>query len=189
MAAFLAISCASWASPPAAATHGCLPTGNGYLRGRLRGELNLDLDWRDAEMECEGDTRPGGRGLRLGISGPRQSDGRRLRFIFGISEVAEGRAGRALPTHLTVIFENESRLFATQGERWCTTDELAQERIGALDGPVRTWRVIARGFCTGPATAPGQDTHILMTRFDFAALITVTDDDGAAEATADNIRR
>ncbi len=130
-------------------------------------------------MECEGEPRPGGRGLRLGISGPRQSDGRRLRFIFGISDAIEGRAGRELPTHLTVIFENESRLFATQGERWCTTDELAQERIGALDGPTRTWRVIARGFCTGPATAPGQATHILMTRFDFAALLTVTDEDTA----------
>jgi len=51
------------ASP--AATHGCLPAGNGYLRARIRGAMNLDIDWHNAEIECDGGLRPDGSGLRV----------------------------------------------------------------------------------------------------------------------------
>lgn len=163
--------------PPTVATH-CLATGNGFLRARLRGALNLDLDWHDADMECAGELRPDGRGIRVALSGPKESDGRRLRFVFGISQAAEGRGGHELPTNLTVIFENEARLFSTQGDAWCTTDQLEQERIGAGDsapgGSTRVWRVIARGFCTGPAANPAGVDHLLVERFDFAGVIRVT---------------
>src|ERR1700730_17467437 len=101
------------AALPAAAggaTPGCLPTGNGYLRARIRGAMNLDLDWRNAEIECDGGPRRGGSGVRGGAAGPRHADGRRLRLVFGVGSVHEGRTGRALPTNLTVIFEGEERL-------------------------------------------------------------------------------
>ncbi len=170
---------ASGPSSTADAPH-CLDTGNGFLRARLRGALDLDLDWHDRDMQCDGELRPDGHGIRVAVSGPRQRDGRRLRFVFGIADAAEGRAGRDLPTNLTVIFENEERLFSTLGDARCTTDALDQERIGAGDpapgGAVRVWRVIARGFCTAPATAPGDGAHLLIERFDFAGLIRVGTD-------------
>ena len=158
------------------ATPGCLPTGNGYLRARIRGAMNLDLDWRNAEIECDGGPRPDGSGLRVSFAGPRHADGRRLRLVFGVGSVHEGRTGRALPTNLTAIFEGEERLFATRGEDHCMVDELRQERLGALGGPLRSWRIVARGFCTSPASTLNSDARILVSRFDFAGTAVFADE-------------
>ena len=167
-----ALAIAAPADPAAAAAHaavsGCLPGGNGYLRARIRGALDLDIDWHNAEIECDGGPRPDGSGLRVSFAGPRHSDGRRLRLVFGVATVQEGSPGRELPTNLTIIFEGEDRLFATRGDDHCTVDELRQERLGALGGPLRSWRVVARGFCTEPASTLSSDARILVTRFDFA---------------------
>jgi hypothetical protein len=156
------------APAPAAAARGCLPTGNGYLRARIRGALNLDIDWRNAEIECDGGPRPDGSGVRVSFAGPPHGDGRRLRMVFGVGSVQEGRTGHDLPTNLTVIFEGEERLFATRGADHCTVDELRQERVGALGGPKRSWRIIARGFCIAPASTLNSNARILVSRFDFA---------------------
>jgi hypothetical protein len=154
-------------APPAAA-RGCLPTGDGYLRARIRGAMNLDIDWHNAEIECDGGPRPDGHGLRVSFAGPAHSDGRRLRMVFGVGAVHEGVTGRDLPTNLTVIFEGEQRLFATRGEDHCTVDELRQERVGALGGPKRSWRIVASGFCISPASTLDSNARILVSRFDFA---------------------
>ncbi|MGE3666565.1 MAG: hypothetical protein AB7G51_08080 [Steroidobacteraceae bacterium] len=169
------------ADPPSraaagAAANGCLPDGDGYLRARVRGALDLDLDWRNDEMECTGGVRPDGSGVRVSIAGPLRSDGRRLRFVFGIVGAAEGAAARQRPTNLTVIFEGERRLFATQGDDKCTVDSLTQARTGPLGGPQRSWRVEAHGFCTGPAATLAGDTRLLVTRFDFAGRIDLQED-------------
>ena len=153
------------AAPPA---HGCLPTGNGYLRARIRGALSLDINWHNAEIECDGGPRPDGNGVRVSFAGPPHPDGRRLRMVFGVGAVREGRTGRDLPTNLTVIFEGEQRLFATRGDDHCTVDELHQERVGALGGPRRSWRIVARGFCISPVSTLDSAARILVSRFDFA---------------------
>jgi len=167
-------------APPAKPTDqhakGCLPSGNGYLRARIRGALNLDIDWHNAEMECEGDLRPNGSGIRVSFAGPLKSDGRRLRMVFGVGNAKEGVAGRELPTNLTVIFEGENRLFTTQGQDRCTVDQLEQQRVGALGGPRRTYRIVARGFCIAPASALSGDGQILVSRFDFAGDATFEDE-------------
>ena len=152
----------------ASSAHGCLPTGNGYLRARIRGALNLDIDWSNAELECDGGPRPDGSGVRVSFAGPPHGDGRRTRLVFGGGAVHEGVTGRDLPTNLSVIFEGEERLFATRGADHCTVDELRQERVGALGGPKRTWRIIARGYCIAPASTLASDARILVSRFDFA---------------------
>lgn len=162
-------------SVPAAA-RGCLPTGNGYLRARIRGAFDLDIDWHDPEMECEGGLRPDGSGLRISFAGPRHSDGRRMRLVFGVEAVQEGHSGHELPTNLTIIFEGEERLFATRGDDHCTVDALTQERLGALAGPERAYRVIARGFCVAPASTLDSSARILVSRFDFAGSALFRDD-------------
>jgi len=163
-------------SRAASATRGCLPTGNGYLRARIRGALNLDIDWHDGELECDGGPRPDGSGVRVSFAGPAHPDGRRIRMVFGVRSVREGRTGRELPTNLTVIFEGEQRLFATRGEDHCTVDELRQERVGALGGPKRSWRIVARGFCIAPASTLSSDARILVSRFDFAGTAVFEDE-------------
>ena len=163
------------ASPLSApSTSGCLPTGNGFLRARIRGVLNLDVDWRNAELECEGAARPDGSGIRLSFAGPLRSDGRRMRMVFGVAHAAEGVSGNALPTNLTVIFEGERRLFATRGDSKCTVDKLEQERVGAVGGEVRSYRVVASGFCTEPANTLNDKERIVVSSFDFAGRVTYT---------------
>jgi hypothetical protein len=166
--AVLAAGAASQAAVPTAAPHGCLASGNGYLRATIRGAMNLDIDWHNGELECEGGPRPDGSGLRLAFAGPAHSDGRRVRLVFGVEAAREGRGGRDLPTNLTVIFEGEERLFSTRGDDHCTVDELRQERVGALGGPVRSWRIVARGFCISPASTLDAKARILVSKFDFA---------------------
>jgi hypothetical protein len=158
-------------------TAGCLKTGNGYLRARIRGDLNLDINWHNSEIECDGGARPDGSGIRVSFAGPVHSDGRRMRLVFGVGDAKEGRPGRELPTNLTVIFEGEERLFATRGEDRCTVDQLEQERLGALGGPRRSYRIIARGFCVSPASTLNGEGRILVSRFDFAGNATFEDEE------------
>jgi hypothetical protein len=163
---------------------GCLAQGNGYLRARIRGALQMDVNFHNSELECDGGARPDGSGIRVSFAGPLRSDGRRLRMVFGVASASEGAAGRELPTNLTVIFEGEQRLFATRGDDKCTVDELNQERLGALGGSVRSYRVIARGFCIAPANALSDAAKILVTTFDFAGSVTFTDSDDAPAVPA-----
>jgi hypothetical protein len=179
LAALTADAAPQVAPPPAASAHtsGCLANGNGFLRAKIRGALNLDINWHNSQIECEGGGRPDGSGLRVSFAGPLHSDGRRLRLVFGVGEAREGKAGRALPTNLTVIFEGEQRLFATRGQDKCTVDDLTQQRFGALGGKVRTYRVIARGFCISPASTLDDREHLLLSSFDFAGRLTFGDED------------
>jgi hypothetical protein len=155
------------ASPLPAPAKGCLPGGGGYFKARIRGALNLDINWHNAEMECQGGLRPDGSGLRVSFAGPGRS-GQRLRLVFGMSQVQEGHNARDLPTNLTVIVEGAQRLFATRGDDHCTVDDLHQERLGSPAGAPRTWRIVARGFCIAPANTLNSDASILVSRFDFA---------------------
>jgi hypothetical protein len=176
--------------PPAAAAKGCLPSGNGFLRAKIRGALNLDVDWQNAELECEGGSRPDGKGIRLSFAGPLRSDGRRMRMVFGVSKAAEGAAGIALPTNLTVIFEGERRMFATRGDDKCTVDSLVQERVGSLGGHSRSYRVVGRGFCTEPANTLNGDARIVVSTFDFAGHVSYTEtaDPGRVAGATDEPR-
>jgi hypothetical protein len=169
-------------NPLSSAKHGCLATGDGYLRARIRGSMQLDVDLHNSELECDGGARPDGSGIRVSFAGPRRSDGRRLRMVFGVGSAAEGRAGHALPTNLTVIFEGEHQLFATRGDDKCTVDEMRQERLGTPGGSTRSYRVIARGFCIAPVSALQASGAILVTSFDFAGSVTFGDADKSMSA-------
>ena len=52
----------------AAASGGCLPSGDGYLRMRIRmrdvDKPDLTIDWNNADMQCEGGPRPSNQGMR-----------------------------------------------------------------------------------------------------------------------------
>lgn len=163
-------------SADAAAT-GCIVTGGGYLRARLRGEMSLDLDWKNAEMHCEGGPRPSGNGVRVSIGGPDRGDGRRIRMVFGIAGIGEAQAGSALPTNVTILFEGEKRIFATQGDDKCTVDSLHQERLEPLGPGPAVYRITARGFCLGPASDLAGDARVILTSFDFAGRVEFEDDD------------
>jgi hypothetical protein len=176
--AALAAGPTSQRADPAA---GCFAVGGGYLRARIRGALELDLNWKNEEMLCEGGPRPPGRnndssGVRVSIGGPLRG-AHRIRLVFGIAGVGEGRGGKALRTNVTVLFEGENRVFATQGDDKCTIDSLTQERVETLGPGPAVYRVVARGFCIGPATSLTREERLILTSFDFAGRVEFGDDD------------
>jgi hypothetical protein len=143
----------------------CLPSRDGYLRARLRGAHNLDIDWRDAQMQCDGGLRPDGKGIRVTFAG-RAAD-HPLRFVFGITAPADASAASDVPANVTLIFEGQGELYSTQGGDRCTVDELHFEPVGGRGG---LRRVVARGFCIANATAPSSADGVLISRFDFAGM-------------------
>lgn len=173
----------SQASPPGdppagpAVKTGCFAAGDGYLRARLRGALDLDLDWKDAQMQCEGGPRPSGNGVRVSIGGPLRGEGRRIRIVFGIGGISEGGGGQTLRTNVTILFEGESRVFATLGDDKCTVDSLTQRRVETLGAGRAIYRVEAHGFCLGYATSMSREERVLLTSFDFAGRVEFGDDD------------
>jgi hypothetical protein len=164
-------------SADSAVSGGCFLSADGYLRARLRGALDMDLDWKNADMECAGGPRPSGNGVRVSIGGPLRGDGRRIRLVFGIGGVAEGASGAALRTNVTLLFEGEQRVFATQGDDKCTVDTLTQQRVENLGASRAIYRVEARGFCLGPATSLTRGERLFLTSFDFAGRVEFGDDD------------
>lgn len=164
-------------SPASVTQAGCLLAGDGYLRARVRGALDLDLDWRDAQMQCEGAPRPSGNGVRISIGGPLRGEGRRIRLVFGIAGVGEGESGQALRTNVTLLFEGEQRIYATLGDDKCTVDTLNQQRVETLGQSRAIYRVVVRGFCLGPASNPTRTERVLVTSFDFAGRVEFGDDD------------
>lgn len=179
-AAVFALAAGTSASPTQV-PDGCLASGDGYLRARVRGAVTLDLDWKNEQMECDGGPRPSGNGVRVSIGGPDRGEGRRLRFVFGIGGVGEGAEGKALRTNVTMMFEGEKRVFATRGDDKCTVDTLSQQRVEALGAGRAIYRVVARGFCVGPASSLTRGERLFITSFDFAGRVEFEDDDHHAK--------
>jgi hypothetical protein len=163
------------AAASAAAT-GCLPSHDGYLRARLRGAQNLDIDWQDRDLQCDGGPRPGQRGVRVTFAGSALPGGQHLRFVFGIAGAMRAGSARDLPVNVTVIFEGESKIYSTRGEDKCTVDELSQTPLQS-SASGRRLRISGRGFCVAPAAAADGGAGILLSRFDFAGSVLYEGDD------------
>jgi hypothetical protein len=177
-------SAAAPAPAASAAATGCLPSHDGYLRARLRGAQNLDIDWQDRELQCDGGPRPGQRGVRLTFAGPALPGGQHLRFVFGIAGALQAGSARDLPVNVTVIFEGESKIYSTRGEDKCTVDELSETPLQSSPAGQRL-RISGRGFCVAPAAAADGGAGILLSRFDFAGSVLYEGDapDAAAYRT------
>jgi hypothetical protein len=154
--------------PPVSLGGPCLRSGKAYLRAHIRGAIRLDVDLHGPALMCEGGPRLDGSGIRIGFEGQVGPGKRRMRMLFGIDGAREGRPGQELPTNLTVIFEGEKLLFATQGNGNCTVDRLTQARIATRGHAGHAYRIVAHGFCIAPANDLGGHRRILVTTFDFA---------------------
>lgn len=152
----------------------------------MRGARNMDIDWHDADMQCDGGPRPGQQGLRLTFAGPalggaHKRGAHNLRFVFGIAAAPGVRAAHNVPANVTVIFEGEHELFSTAGDGKCTIDEFSEQPV-ASQGQSRLRRLSARGFCVAPASALAGRSALLLSRFDFAGAI--IDEDPADDSSA-----
>lgn len=152
----------------------CLPDAAGFLTMRLRGSIEAEIDWREPELDCTGMSRPDGRGLRLRFAGKR--DGGDLAIVFAAPELGMGVSAKSVPVNVTVLDGAGERIYGTQGDSRCFFDEVAQEALTDAALPLHSYRVAARGFCTVPARALDGDGAVLLTRFDFAGLVTFAED-------------
>ena len=170
-------------APPAAA---CLPGERGYLRASLRGAIGAELDWRGAALQCEGGSRPDGRGVRVSFLGPPDARGQRLRLVFGVAAPAGAGITRNAPTNVTVIVEGRQRLYATQGDERCTVESLVQEPVPATappsPGAMLPYRIAARGYCIDPAMTLDGSARLYINRFDFAGVARFEDNELHAPA-------
>jgi hypothetical protein len=163
--------------PPAPGAR-CLPGQAGFLTMRLRGSIEAEIAWREPELDCAGMSRPEGRGLRLRFAGP-LANGGELAVVFAASELGKGASGRGVPVNVTLLDAAGERIYGTQGESRCIFDEVKQQAIEDQSFPSQSFRVSARGFCVAPARAVDGEGSVLLTRFDFAGLVTFREDEVA----------
>jgi hypothetical protein len=164
---FLAAAAVSDAAAPGAPLKStgvtCLASGDGYLRAKLAGAVNAQIDWPNGGTRCEGEFREKPPGVRLSFqraSGAQPN----LLLVFGLTGVKEGLSAHEVKTNLTVIVQGTSRIFGTLGDSRCTVDSLNQRPLGEA----RSYRIEARGFCTQPAHAVRGKGDVLVSTFEFA---------------------
>jgi hypothetical protein len=169
------------AADVAPATNSCLAAGDGALQARVRGAIEADVNWSNAQMSCEGGMRPDHKGIRVTLAGPMPHKEARLRFVFGIAlkDAAPGIA-QVLPTNLTVILEGQQRLFSTRGDDKCAVEQLDVTPLLAAankggQGADRQ-RVHVRGYCTGPASDLQGTQRVLVSTFEFTSQINAGDE-------------
>jgi hypothetical protein len=168
----------------AAATLHCLPAGNGYLRARISGALRTELAWGNQDIDCTGAVRPTDGGIRIRFAGTTAPDKEPLVLVFGIAGLHEGQSAQTVAVNLTVIREGTGQFYSTRGDDKCMLDKVTQEPLVGIPHRTRSYRLVARGFCTEPARAVRGEGVILISRFDFAGRVDFDIPDGAEPQTA-----
>ena len=145
----------------------CVPSDRGYLRARLQGSIDADLDWSTGKPQCRGGLRPSGDGVRLLYKGD-SADGGSLLIVLGAGPLRAGENARNVPVNLTLVREGAGEFYATQGDDKCTLDEVRQEPLADHAGQ---YLLTGRGYCLQPARAVGGTGSVLMSRFDVEAIV------------------
>jgi hypothetical protein len=158
-----AASAASSSAPVKSAAVACLTSGDGYLRAKMAGAVEAQIDWPNSGTLCEGEYREKPPGVRLSFQRP-SGAAPHLLLVFGLTGVKEGLSAREVGTNLTVIVHGTSRIFGTLGDSRCTVDSLTQRPLAGE----HTYRIEARGFCTQPAHAVRGKGDVLVSTFEFA---------------------
>ena len=145
----------------------CVPSDTGFLRARLQGSIEADLDWAASGVpQCRGGLRPTGDGVRLLFKGPGATPEELLLIVIGIGPLRPGESRSQVPVNLTLVQEGAGQFFATQGDDKCAMDEIRQVAIGPT-----LFRLTGRGYCTQPARAVQGDGAVLVSRFDVEAVV------------------
>ena len=208
-----AASAAVTVLPKARGLTPCTALEGAFLHARMAGTLELVLDFRGADLSCDGMRRPDGKGLRVSFAGALGDE--HLTLVFGVPHLAEGASGRAVPVNVTIIRDG-GRVYGTRGEGKCVLDEVVQTPMAAPVVPVATmnesqggpavaqaaaldsaaprrWRIDARGFCLEPARAVAAGSiagdAILLTTFDFRGPLAWEPDLPEAPPGKDPVRR
>ena len=148
--------------PPAAA--GC--GDHGHLATTLVGAVEADIDWRAAELVCEGMPRPGGEGVRLRFAG--QVDDRRFTIIIALPGLQRDQPASELASNVTLIEEGAGRFFSTADTEICWTDVnfLESER-----GATNRYRIGGTLYCVAPLVEVNGSSSVSLAELDFSGLL------------------
>jgi hypothetical protein len=155
----------------APAMPGCLSSGDGYLRAKLGGAVEAQLDWPNSGTQCQGESRGSPPGVRLSFR--REQSNPDLLLVFGLTGVQPGQSGREVAANVTVFVQGTSQVYGTLGDSRCTVDRLEQRPLPTAG----TYRIEARGFCTQPAHAVRGSGDVLISTFEFAGPVMFPTDD------------
>ncbi len=121
-----------------------------FVRGRLLGAVEAEIDWAPAAITCEGGPRPDGDGIRLRFARA-SDDGAGLAVIIAIPGLAQDSTGTGFAANVTLILEGEARFFSTQNREACWADIAGNESIGESNGESR-YAVAGELYCIAPLT-------------------------------------
>jgi hypothetical protein len=152
------------AIPAAPALAACPLSPPGYLRGRLHGSDDLDIDWSGPALACAGNARPDNAGLRLFFAGHPGSDASRLVLVIGIDAPLARLAGHEHAARVTLIDEASSQFFHA-GDGRCVARINA---VAPLPGERFAYRVEGSLYCIGAIAAVSGDRSVTIGDLDFA---------------------
>jgi hypothetical protein len=162
---------------PGVTTAGCLSSGDGYLRAKLGGAVEAQLDWPNSGTQCQGESRGSPPGVHLSFR--REKSNPDLLLVFGLTGVRPGLEGREVAANVTVIVQGTGQIYGTLGDSRCTVDSLQQRPLPTAGA----YRLEARGFCTQPAHAVHGSGDVLVSTFEFAGQVLYdTENDSATVA-------
>jgi len=131
--------------------------------------------------------RPTDGGIRMRFTAP-TSTGEKLVLVFGIAKLREGSSAKAVPVNITLIREGSGEFYGTQGDDKCMLDDVSQHPIVGIPHRSRSYRIVARGFCTEPARSIRGKGAILISRFDYAGRVDFDDEDKNEDQISDEPR-
>ena len=105
----------------------------GSLSATLYGALTGIVEWRAADMQCDGMPRPDGAGARLRFAGTVGEEAVPIAFIIALPGLERGAEATELASNVTVIEEGRSRFFSTPDLGSCWTDIEAQSALDDSD--------------------------------------------------------
>src|ERR1700689_3772229 len=110
-----ALSVTETSGAPVKAPVTCLATGDGYLRAKMAGAVEANLDWPNSGTRCEGESRDQPPGVRLSFQRAVASKPNLL-LVFGLSGVTQGQSAHEVKANLTVIVQGTSHIYGTLGD-------------------------------------------------------------------------
>lgn len=151
-------------APPVLAS--CDGKRPGHLRGRLYGDIILDIDWAGDELQCDGMLRPGAAGTRLLFS-PATGG---LLVVIGFDATPASLSNREIPITLTIADETSGRFFSSAGTDrcWASFDEVAAAQPDA--GFVA---VSGLAYCSGSLPAVNSAGSVTPGELSFVGRVTL----------------
>lgn len=159
-------------SQPAAEIRQAADSCDGYLRGRVFGALDMDLDWAGEKLRCEGMARPDGEGIRLHFAWDQGKD-ERLILVVGIDGVTSPITGLEKPANVTFIDERSGRFFSSGGAGRCWIDI---SQLASLPARERSRQLKGTLYCTGALPALNDRSSLTFSDLRFYGRFAFDDD-------------